>query len=393
MWKKIISVIIIIIVDYTYLLPWFKKSAGNILGFILNTLFLIIVLFLFSIYYFYPYINKFLIFVAEKLRKKPDDIYDYDIDYRDLENLKRGPIDLKSLSSTSDNKGIILTPEEDLIVDPTIFQFGRKSQTLVDENQLEGDFDIENQKIESFYNKFCGLNIKLNSSLNKFFLFLLSTLDKYGDRPSLVDLNVVPNDPDMLKRNIYLSSFGFDLYPILRLEVDLMKHSINTADLVLSNKQKLMEKIKNDKIFKSAEIEPPELDDLNFVFTIFAALAHDIGKVPNFNGSDSKHPSKHPLASAEFIENYFEYYDNRKYKSYIKQLVYAVENHHNSDAIENNIKALKINNSSDKEKDKNESFNIILFYLYYADINERLNEVNTLIKNRKKMQTFFGANE
>jgi len=188
----------------------------------------------------------------------------------------------------------------------------------------------------------------------------------------------MPRDPDSLKKSIRI--YDTDLYSLLYSEVNLAQHSVSAANLFLEGKL-----VQKDKIFEfiinnfrlnadAKRIEMPKTNGLDFVFTVFAILAHDLGKASSLNFSGSPHP----VASTESINIYLEDLEiDEKYIDYIKQMLYAIENHHDSTIIKRNFKEV-VNKSFDA--------NIILFYLYYADLKERYIEREHVINNMKNNQ-------
>ncbi|MEM3860416.1 MAG: HD domain-containing protein, partial [Candidatus Micrarchaeaceae archaeon] len=130
----------------------------------------------------------------------------------------------------------------------------------------------------------------------------------------------------------------------------------------------------------------PALDGLDFLFAIIAALAHDIGKMPNVNVSDLPHN----LASAEVIKTYIEDTNlPNKYDNYIKDLINAIENHHNTITIDKNESLVK--GASESQDD--DAPNKLLHYLYIIDLQERLEEKDQLAKSVKKTSDLFSPEE
>jgi hypothetical protein len=402
MFKKVSVIAILLIVNYSYLLPLWKEYVGNILGFILNTIFLFIILSLLIFYWFGSYIEKILGFNARQISNETPE--EEDIDMTEMINLKEAFKDFEDIMSQpgttvniaklsglwkdSDNpkdiKEIILSAEEDLIIDMNVI---KRSWRMIGEEDGANIESIENKTLKefytAFYNKLEELEIEIEPFLKDFFYYLMSLFDKYGNQPSVVDLKVTPRDPDNLKRNIRIGNT--DLYSVLFSEVDLIKHSIGTVNLLFNQ-----ELTKNDKVFEFIvnnngmtidikTMEMPKLDGLDFVFTVFTILAHDIGKASSLNFSNTSHT----LASVETIKLYLDNLDiDEKYNSYIKQMLYAIESHHDDVAIKRNFrKVIK------KEADGN----VMLFYLNYADMKERYlereNIVNT-IKNNQGLLEF-----
>jgi hypothetical protein len=398
MFKKVGGIVLLLIINYTYLLPIWKKYVGDTLGIILNTLFLIVLLMVITVYLFNIDIKKILSFITKKLNRIPIETTN-DVDLAELSNFKEALHDFKDFmdqpgttvniaklsglwkddTSPKEIKNLILSSEESLIIDINMI---KKSWRLVgDETQIDG-YAIENKLLRMFYNEFYKkldlLEIELDPFLKDFLYYLMNLLDKYGNQPSVVDLKVTPRDPDSLKRNIRIDNT--DLYSLLYSEVNLVQHSVGAANLLLEEKL-----VQSDKTFEfivngnktdidAKKLEMPKLDGLDFVFTAFAILAHDIGKASSLNFSGSPHP----VASAESINLYLEDIEiDEKYSDYIKQMLYAVENHHNSAIIKKNFKEV-VNKSPDA--------NVMLFYLYYADLKERYLERGHIMNNMKNNQ-------
>jgi len=398
MFKKISGIVLLLIVNYTYLLPIWEEYVGNTLGIILNTLFLIVLLLLITFYWFNLDIDKVISFINKKPNKIPIETTK-DVDLIELSNFKEALQDFKDFidqpgttvniaklsglwkddANPKEIKSLILSSEEDLIIDINMI---KKSWRMIsDENQVDG-YVIENKILREFYSAFYkkleSLEIELDLFLKDFFYYLINLLDKYGNQPSVVDLKVMPRDPDSLKKSIRI--YDTDLYSLLYSEVNLAQHSVSAANLLLEGKL-----IQRDKIFEfiinnfglnadAKKIEMPKTDGLGFVFTVFAILSHDLGKASSLNFSNSPHP----VASTESINLYLEDLEiDEKYIDYIKQMLYAIENHHDSTIIKRNFKEV-VNKSFDA--------NIILFYLYYADLKERYIEREHVINNMKNNQ-------
>ena len=396
--KKIGGIVFLLIINYIYLLPMWEKYVGNTLGIILNTLFLIVLLLLITFYWFNIDIDKVVSFINKKSNKISIETTN-DVDLAELSNFKEALQDFKDFvdqpgttvniaklsglwkddANPKEIKNLILSSEESLIIDINMIKKGWR--LIGDETQIDG-YVIENKLLRMFYNEFYKkldlLEIELDFFLKDFLYYLINLLDKYGNQPSVVDLKVMPRDPDSLKRNIRIDNT--DLYSLLYSEVNLVQHSVGAANLLLEEKL-----VQSDKIFEFIvnssgtdndvkKIEMPKLDELDFVFTVFAILAHDIGKASSLNFSGSPHP----VASAESINLYLEDIEiDEKYIDYITHLLYAIENHHDSVIIKRNFKEV-VNKSPDA--------NIILFYLYYADLKERYLEREHIINNMKNNQ-------
>jgi|GEM_PF-5669598 len=398
MFKKISGIVLLLIVNYTYLLPIWEEYVGNTLGIILNTLFLIVLLLLITFYWFNLDIDKVISFINKKPNKIPIETTK-DVDLIELSNFKEALQDFKDFidqpgttvniaklsglwkddANPKEIKSLILSSEEDLIIDINMI---KKSWRMIsDENQVDG-YVIENKILREFYSAFYkkleSLEIELDLFLKDFFYYLINLLDKYGNQPSVVDLKVMPRDPDSLKKSIRI--YDTDLYSLLYSEVNLAQHSVSAANLLLEGKL-----IQRDKIFEfiinnfglnadAKKIEMPKTDGLGFVFTVFAILSHDLGKASSLNFSNSPHP----VASTESINLYLEDLEiDEKYIDYIKQMLYAIENHHDSTIIKRNFKEV-VNKSPDA--------NTILFYLYYADLKERYIEREHVVNNMKNNQ-------
>jgi len=396
--KKIGGIVFLLIINYIYLLPMWEKYVGNTLGIILNTLFLIVLLLLITFYWFNIDIDKVVSFINKKSNKISIETTN-DVDLAELSNFKEALQDFKDFvdqpgttvniaklsglwkddANPKEIKNLILSSEESLIIDINMIKKGWR--LIGDETQIDG-YVIENKLLRMFYNEFYKkldlLEIELDFFLKDFLYYLINLLDKYGNQPSVVDLKVMPRDPDSLKRNIRIDNT--DLYSLLYSEVNLVQHSVGAANLLLEEKL-----VQSDKIFEFIvnssgtdndvkKIEMPKLDELDFVFTVFAILAHDIGKASSLNFSGSPHP----VASAESINLYLEDIEiDEKYIDYITHLLYAIENHHDSVIIKKNFKEVA---------NKTPDANIILFYLYYADIKERYLEREHIINNMKNNQ-------
>jgi len=398
MFKKVSGIVLLLIVNYTYLLPIWEEYVGNTLGIILNTIFLIVLLLLITFYWFNLDIDKILSFINKKPNKIPIETTN-DVDLIELSNFKEALQDFKDFidqpgttvniaklsglwkddANPKEIKNLILSSEEDLIIDINMI---KKSWRMIsEENQVDG-YVIENKLLREFYSAFYkkleSLEIELDLFLKDFFYYLINLLDKYGNQPSVVDLKAMPRDPDSLKKSIRI--YDTDLYSLLYSEVNLAQHSVSAANLFLEGKL-----IQRDKIFEfilnnfglnadAKRIEMPKIDGLDFVFTVFAILSHDLGKASSLNFSGSPHP----VASTESINIYLEDLEiDEKYIDYIKQMLYAIENHHDSTIIKRNFKDVVY---------KSQDANTILFYLYYADLKERYIEREHVVNNMKNNQ-------
>lgn len=170
-------------------------------------------------------------------------------------------------------------------------------------------------------------------------LFLLSQLDEYGHCPSVVSKvgdESKSGEPDNIKtKQSPMEILTVDLkarlkkdasnqislpfkntYEILR-NINLADHSINVAENII----KLIENDENDEIYKNTMLP----------IAVIAALAHDIGKIPEYyTGIYNK--LTHQLISAKILEEFIDGYSQSLKKTLdqgiIEIMVEAVKNHH-----------------------------------------------------------------
>ncbi|MEM3227133.1 MAG: HD domain-containing protein, partial [Thermoplasmata archaeon] len=321
--KYIILLLAFMAADIMFVLPLWESIVGELFGFILNLIFLITVIYL---------------FFSFKKQYSPVDInfdVSHDIDSKELTELVkslkelfegRENIEIQNLSQLwkdeDPKKSILKNANEHFDIDMSVV---KTNWFLQDMDPTLQSYTFETKSVKNFYKDLSvrakDLDIVYDKDLDSLVFYLLSLIDKYGNIPSVVDLKSIPDDPDALKRSIKVGNTN--LYILFRTNVTLRKHLLACANKILYG----------DIKDSNGKLLLPALDGLDFLFAIIAALAHDIGKMPNVNVSDLPHN----LASAEVIKTYIEDTNlPNKYDNYIKDLINAIENHHNTITIDKN---------------------------------------------------------
>jgi hypothetical protein len=364
--KVILLEALFLVINYMFILSVWQNALGSTLGFIFDSVFVLI-----SVFIVYSYVKP----VKEKNKYEDEDEDDNNLQsFSHLEELElqtlaksikemfknEDHIDIQNLSLFWQNndvsaikKGLLSATNESFDVDFSVVKKSWRSDNDVEDPNMPA---FKSNAVKGFYRDFskslAERNIKYDNELDAFVFYLLSIIDKYGDSPSVVDLKNISKDPDDLKRNVMIGNFNF--YNLLRSNITLKKHALATANQILFNKIDLSSLTR--------------LDNLDFLFAIIAALAHDIGKISEMNSE----VLSHPLASSEILKAYIEETNLKKnYPEQIENLLEAVEKHHEE------VSSYK-NNELINQKEK---FNAIFWLLKQADVQERKEEKEEIIKS------------
>lgn len=372
--KYIILLLAFMAADIMLVLPLWESIVGELFGFILNLIFLSVAIYLF--------------FSFKKQYSSADINFNIDIDSKELTELAKSlkelfegkeNIEIQNLSQLwkdeDPKKSILKNANEHFDIDMSVV---KTNWFLQDMDPTLQSYTFETKSVKNFYKDLSvrakDLEVVYDKDLDSLVFYLLSLIDKYGNIPSVVDLKSIPDDPDALKRSIKVGNTN--LYILFRTNVTLRKHLLACANKILYG----------DIKDSNGKLLLPALDGLDFLFAIIAALAHDIGKMPNVNVSDLPHN----LASAEVIKTYIEDTNlPNKYDNYIKDLINAIENHHNTITIDKNESLVK--GASESQDD--DAPNKLLHYLYIIDLQERLEEKDQLAKSVKKTSDLFSPEE
>ncbi|MEM4068204.1 MAG: HD domain-containing protein [Candidatus Micrarchaeaceae archaeon] len=372
--KYVILLLAFMAADIMFVLPLWESIVGELFGFILNLIFLSVAIYLF--------------FSFKKQYSSADINFNIDIDSKELTELAKSlkelfegkeNIEIQNLSQLwkdeDPKKSILKNANEHFDIDMSVV---KTNWFLQDMDPTLQSYTFETKSVKNFYKDLSvrakDLDIVYDKDLDSLVFYLLSLIDKYGNIPSVVDLKSIPDDPDALKRSIKVGNTN--LYILFRTNVTLRKHLLACANKILYG----------DIKDSNGKLLLPALDGLDFLFAIIAALAHDIGKMPNVNVSDLPHN----LASAEVIKTYIEDTNlPNKYDNYIKDLINAIENHHNTITIDKNESLVK--GASESQDD--DAPNKLLHYLYIIDLQERLEEKDQLAKSVKKTSDLFSPEE
>lgn len=312
------------------------------------------------------------------------------IDVKDIVNLSNGLNEIVDMLLNSDEKSVIDIPidrlsilwreggilkQENVTDDTDILisaEYQGRSIFAAEANLTQKTFN--NDIVNNFYNKLRGIIQSVASKSTSFAVevkndlivtyFLLYLLDYYGNCPSVVNVKNNNNrnldgEPDNFRIKTKVETTQFSEYDLLS-HIPLAEHSVRVAE-------------------NAIEIAKNRTDSYYTVLSsVIAALAHDIGKIPNYYESGSYTTYQHPSISANIIKNHTYF---KKIPAIRRNLILnAVELHHSYTKSAENM-VLETLRQADKQAREDELTMIL------AKINEdQKAHINTILKEEDKTE-------